>query len=260
VSRKTLGHPSLQENADEISELRAWLEASAAAVVFEMGDQAESAMAALQDCFKPLTRVAMIWDVTDSQGVNQVRERSAASSAVSRRTVSASLSTSKWIPSKDEVLKLQNANGHPLYFYPGLLLVDGGGLHGPALIDYRDISVDVGIQRFLEEESIPRDSVQVDTTWAKVNKNGKPDRRFKNNYQIPIMAYGDVHLTSGTGLNERYMFSSPVVAMAFGLQLIAVKLSMSDPVEFDSLMKAVGRIAAKDEGLPALARLARRYR
>ena len=37
----------------------------------------------------------------------------------------------------------------------------------------------------------PRDARQVDTTWRFVNKNGGPDRRFKDNRQLPVMLYGE---------------------------------------------------------------------
>ena len=42
----------------------------------------------------------------------------------------------------------------------------------------------------------------VGRTWRYVNKKGGPDRRFKDNCEIPICAYEQVHLSSSTGLNE----------------------------------------------------------
>jgi hypothetical protein len=35
-----------------------------------------------------------------------------------------------------------------------------------------------------------------------VNKKGGPDKRFKDNRELPIVLYEDVHLSSATGLNE----------------------------------------------------------
>ncbi|MGH9363798.1 MAG: hypothetical protein ACRD1B_00840, partial [Thermoanaerobaculia bacterium] len=35
-----------------------------------------------------------------------------------------------------------------------------------------------------------------------VNKKGRPDRRFKDNREIPICAYEQIQLSSTTGLNE----------------------------------------------------------
>jgi hypothetical protein len=49
-----------------------------------------------------------------------------------------------------------------------------------------------------------------------VNKNGTPDKRFKGNYQIPIVRYGEISLRTSTGLNEEYEFSNYEFTEAFG--------------------------------------------
>jgi hypothetical protein len=51
-------------------------------------------------------------------------------------------------------------------------------------------------------------------TWAKVNKNGTPER-FKDNYKIPIVDYGEVEFKSNTGINEVFLFSNPTKANNF---------------------------------------------
>jgi hypothetical protein len=48
---------------------------------------------------------------------------------------------------------------------------------------------------------------------------GSPDRRFANNYQIPILKYGDIRLTSSGGLNEAYMVSNATLAQGFAAAL-----------------------------------------
>ena len=68
---------------------------------------------------------------------------------------------------------------------------------------------------FHENESVPSDSRVVGHTWLKANKDGSPDRRFADNYQIPIAECGRLRITSGTGLNEEYMVSSASVAVEF---------------------------------------------
>jgi hypothetical protein len=77
-----------------------------------------------------------------------------------------------------------------------------------ALLEYKDVQLLSSPTRFIEEEPLPSDSKIVGETWAKTNKDGTPDRRFKDNYQIPIAQYGKLSLTSGTGMNEEYMVSN----------------------------------------------------
>jgi len=40
-------------------------------------------------------------------------------------------------------------------------------------------------------------------------KNGGPDRRFKNNRQLPICLYSELWFKSNTGLNEKIQISKP---------------------------------------------------
>jgi len=103
---------------------------------------------------------------------------------------------------------LNNANGGSLYIYPGFLVMPSTTSSAFALIDFRDLRFEHHIQRFVERENVPSDSQVVDQTWHKVNKNGNPDRRFNNNYQIPIVHYCEINFKSEKGLNESYMISN----------------------------------------------------
>ena len=58
-------------------------------------------------------------------------------------------------------------------------------------------------------------------TWQYVNKNGGPDRRFNNNRQLPIMLYGEVELTTPTGLRWMLQLSRPDVASVMAAALRA---------------------------------------
>jgi hypothetical protein len=68
------------------------------------------------------------------------------------------------------------------------------------------------LQRFIESEPPPADAQCVGTTWQYANKSGGPDRRFKNNRQLPIMLYGRLTLTTPQGLLMAWDFSRPEVA------------------------------------------------
>ena len=43
--------------------------------------------------------------------------------------------------------------------------------------------------------------------WLKVNKNGTPDKRYKDNRQIPVCEYGEIQIISGNALDMTIMFS-----------------------------------------------------
>ena len=76
------------------------------------------------------------------------------------------------------------------------------------MIDYSDFRISVSSVRFVERDPIPKDAQVVGQTWQYVNKNGTPDRRYKNNKQIPVCIYGQVYLRSSSGLNVELQISN----------------------------------------------------
>lgn len=62
--------------------------------------------------------------------------------------------------------------------------------------------------RFIEDERIPKDAQVIGQTRQYINKSGGPDRRFKNNRQMPVCLYGEIALTADSGLNTVIIFSN----------------------------------------------------
>lgn len=95
------------------------------------------------------------------------------------------------------------------------------------MIDLLDIDIDFSISHFIENENVPSDTDIVEYTWAKSNKDGSRDKRFADNYQIPVARYGLLHFSSSSGLNEVYMFSHPVAAYNFKVMFDEYKSVLS---------------------------------
>lgn len=92
-----------------------------------------------------------------------------------------------------------------LYFFPDKVLVFEP--NGVGAVSYENLNVDISHTRFIEDGSVPKDAEIVDRTWKYVNKRGGPDKRFKDNRQLPVVRYEEVHFSSITGLNERIQLS-----------------------------------------------------
>lgn len=57
----------------------------------------------------------------------------------------------------------------------------------------------------------------IGSTWQYVNKSGGPDRRFKNNRQLPIVEYGRLTLGDGQHLDQVWEASNvAALQMLFG--------------------------------------------
>jgi hypothetical protein len=157
--------------------------------------------------YNELLKSEKIWDVTSSVYNDRKVSRSAASSTITRRQVKFKYDNIDIIKSSYPALHFENANGGDLYIYPAFVIIVDDKKNF-ALIGLNEFRFSFATQRFIERESIPRDTQIVDYTWEKVNKNGQPDKRFKDNPKLPIVKYGEVELNSSSGLNEAYAFSS----------------------------------------------------
>lgn len=185
-----------------LEDLKKQLENCYVNIDMDVDDQFDKRYNDLLENYKTMLYSDKIWDITSSVTIDQKSTRSAASASVTRRPVKFGFGTIDIIKSKYEALHLENANGGDLYIYPAfVVIVDAHKKFG--LIDIRELEFS-----FMEEERVPADAEVVDKTWAKVNKNGSPDKRFKENYEIPICLYGKIELSSGTGLNEAYSMSN----------------------------------------------------
>jgi hypothetical protein len=82
-------------------------------------------------------------------------------------------------------------------------------------VSYADLQLRWQPSNFIEEGNVPADAQVVSHTWKHPNKKGGPDRRFANNYQIPICRYEALHFTSASGVNELVEFSRTGVTDPF---------------------------------------------
>jgi hypothetical protein len=209
---------AVESKAAALKDLTERLDGSFIDAEFVLDDATRAAYEQLAGAFAEVAGCNRIWDITTTMENDRYRTRSSASTSIERRAVRfAVLEEDEALKTDSKVLRLQNANGADLNLYPGFVLMERGG--DLALIDLREVTVELSRTRFVETEGVPSDSAVVDQTWAKCNKDGSPDRRFRENYQIPVAQYAEVHFASSRGLNETYMFSNVEKAQRFAHSL-----------------------------------------
>lgn len=210
---------TLKELAEESTALRRelaeQLELSMLNAQFEMSDAVAKAFDVMCAAFRDCTRSQRIWDNVAHRQTNRVAERTTATRVVDLKPVKFELGKCPVIVAPMSVPRLENANGGDLYLYPGFLVYHAGSSNY-ALVEFEALDLEVVLTKFHEEGPVPTDAQQVGTTWAKANKDGSPDKRFKDNYAIPVMQYARLTVRSSSGLNEEYMLSNTVAAQAFG--------------------------------------------
>src|SRR6266498_295044 len=175
----------------------------------EIADQ----YAKVSEAFNLLMKSIKIWDITDEVRNSEIK--SSAKTTVMRKEVSFKVKDIDFINSKEPALYFENANGRSLFIYPAFMfLVDETGDFN--LIDLKELNFQFMPQSFFENKaSIPSDTKIINYVWAKVNKDGSPDIRFKDNYQKPVVQYGGLNFKVGTTLNETYNISNFEAAQNF---------------------------------------------
>lgn len=196
------------------SELEQQLELSRMPTQFELSDAPARAYEELRSTFSALARAQRIWDNVAHRATNKVAERTTASRIVDLKIVRFEMSRCAVVDAPMTVPRMENANGGDLFFYPGFLLYHAAA-RNYALVEYGDLELGIRRTSFQEEATAPGDAQQIGTTWAKANKDGSPDKRFKDNYAIPVMQYATLTLRTASGINEEYMISNVEAAEAF---------------------------------------------
>jgi hypothetical protein len=148
-----------------------------------------------------------IWDLTYAEGVDRAKARTVAQTATKRTLIPQTTREIEFIKCDLQDLYLPNANGADLFFFPTFLLLFKDNQEF-GIFDLKEVKATLKLSGYIEEESVPKDTEIIQHTWKKANKDGSGDKRFKGNYQIPIVKYGDMMLESEGGLEESYMFSN----------------------------------------------------
>lgn len=200
---------------EAIIETQIVIDNSAISIDVQFDDPTKRKYERLYNAFKSLSTSHRIWDITGAHFQDRVAARSNASTLVNRREIKLGLKSLPIIKSNYEALYFQNINGADLYFYPTFVMMYTNNQNF-AIVGLDELSLMTTSVSFTETSSVPRDSKIIRKTWAKVNKNGTPDKRFKNNYQIPVVQYGRIHLSTSTGVNEEYQMSNFEFTKEFG--------------------------------------------
>jgi hypothetical protein len=161
--------------------------------------------------FKKLASSSKIWRVISSSTVTDRKHNAGAGQHIVRSGAKAGFGLPPFISSNIKVPFLRGSR--TMYFFPDAILIHD--VKGYARISYDQLHTTATITRFIESGFRPREAPVVDQTWQIVNKNGGPDRRAKNNRQIPVVQYDVLRIRCDNVVNDELYISAPGAATAF---------------------------------------------
>jgi len=207
----------------ELSEIADAHQASQIQIDFAFDDDALGAFQRLEEAHQKLSASAAIWDVTSSVAIDRHSQRTSATSAITRTRVRLTRSTAGIVTSRWVGLSFGNANGEELELFPAFCLIRRKFSSDYALVDIRDINLVSRSVSFIEDEQVPYDAKIVGQTWKKVNLDGSRDKRFKDNFQIPIVEYARIDFMTDNGVAEAYMVSNTASGASFVAAFVALQ-------------------------------------
>lgn len=186
--------------------------AKTAVLLYEMDPDIERFYGELHRSAEELAACARMWHVEAQGNVHDRKYHAGASSLMRRSPTSIRKAEPPYLKANISTVAM-GVGRQVLHFLPDRVLVyDKNGI---GAVGYRNLQATVEVTRFIEDGPAPPDAKVVDYTWRYVNKSGGPDRRFKNNAQLPICLYDELRLRSASGLNEVIQVSRCGVAEGF---------------------------------------------
>jgi DNA polymerase-3 subunit epsilon len=204
-----------------------WLSARNAArrsvvVFYDINDEHAAHFENLLASFESFSHCAGRWSVAAEGAVRttqQWKANAGASTLMQRQPAKADLVGPKILKTNVAVPTLYHVK-RTVYLLPDRILVQEGRKF--ADLPYATVQVSAAPTRFIESSSVPLDGIKVGETWKYVNKGGGPDRRYKDNRVLPIMSYGELTMSSASGLHLVWQSSRPDAAATLGTSVIAM--------------------------------------
>ena len=168
-------------------------------MMYDLDGRSEEAYRSLTDAADTLSGSGGLWHVRAEGDVHDPKYHAGASGLVDRNAIRIASDPPKFIRTNVPVCRI------PLGREELCLFPDRAFVFTPrevGAVEYDELKLTPSEGRFIEDGRVPRDARVVDRTWRYVNKGGGPDRRFKDNREIPVCLYEKVGLSSPTGLRE----------------------------------------------------------
>lgn len=140
---------------------------------------------------------SIIWQINNVYVNQNTKVHAGAERSLSTGTVVIRRKTPKFLNTNVPVHEVKLAK-EKIYVFPDKLMIVKGNKIGSIHMD--DLDIMLANTRFITNFA-PKDARVVGHTWQYVNKNGGPDKRFKNNIQLPICDVGSMSFKAPQGLD-----------------------------------------------------------
>ena len=152
-----------------------------------------------------LFRSSSLWQIKKFEDIKESKKYGGALSLVTKFSTKVKLKAPSYLKSRHKIFQIPLKN-ETLIFLPDIILVKKGFHIG--VISYTDFKANTEVVPYVMMGHIPKDALIQEYTYKYVNKNGSPDKRFKDNTEIAICNLMEIHLTSMNGFDVMLLSSN----------------------------------------------------
>jgi Protein of unknown function (DUF4236) len=196
------------------------------------------AYGALVRKFEDLASCSKVWHISSGGKVRDLmtwKRNAGATQLIARHLISLKVGSPDVIKSNIDVPFIP-VGAQTLYFFPDFMMIYSSGKAG--IVRYNNLELRVTSSNYIEDETVPADSKILYYEWQYRNKRGGPDRRFKDNRQLPVCAYENVHISSSSGVNELIELSCR--GRGEGFAVAVTRMAGFRPTHSDQEQRVVG--------------------
>lgn len=146
-----------------------------------------------------------VWLVTQTE---EVEEETGGQMKILERSAINFYAGNDEVETNTETFTLDAGASKFIFLPDSILIKEGSKINA---ISFKDIDINLGKMVFLEDEQVPKDARLLGKTYEHVNKDGSPDKRYKENRELSLVEYGFLSLYNPSGLDSLIVFSDTVL-------------------------------------------------
>jgi hypothetical protein len=181
-------------------------------VMYELDKDIKKPVEEMNKGFEELEKSEKLWRIETQQATDDWKRNSGASNLVNRKGLTIDKELPSFFDSNITPYSFK-IDDKRYYFFPDRILIYQGKDVGMA--KYHELIVNTTTTQFIEDEGVASDSEVIGHNWKYMNKSGGPDRRFNNNYQIPVVLYSVIDIQTKSGINIRLQCSNKETGSKF---------------------------------------------
>jgi len=172
---------------------------------YEMSEDARKELEVTNNLLEGIMESDAVWLVTEAE---DLPESSGADMKIISRENISYFKGNDQIETNAETFTL-DAGQLKLIFLPDSVFIKKGSKM--SALSFNEMKIDLGKMIFLEDQNLPADATVLGKTYEHVNKDGSPDKRYKENPQINLVEYGYLSLKKAPGFDIFIVFSDTVL-------------------------------------------------